>query len=190
MTTTHILGFPRIGAHRELKHALEAFWRGEDPDATRLQDTGRSLRARHWQAQREAGLAFVTVGDFAWYDHILTLCATLGALPRRFGFDARALTLAQYFALARGNADHPAMDMTKWFDTNYHHLVPEFDEHTRFDGGVSWLFDEVDEARALGHAVKVALPGPLTRRLQAALAEEIGLDLGLQAAEYAAKYGA
>lgn len=162
MTTTHILGFPRIGAHRELKHALEAFWRGEDPDATHLQDTGRRLRARHWQAQRDAGLAFVTVGDFAWYDHVLTLCATLGALPRRFGFDARALTLAQYFALARGNADHPAMDMTKWFDTNYHHLVPEFDEHTRFDGGVSWLLDEVDEARALGHAVKAVLPGPLT----------------------------
>jgi len=125
MTQTHILGFPRIGAQRELKHALESFWRGDDPDAARLVDTGRMLRARHWQAQRDAGQTLVTVGDFAWYDHILSLCVALGALPRRFGFDARQLSLSEYFALARGNADQPAMDMTKWFDTNYHHLVPE-----------------------------------------------------------------
>lgn len=162
MTQTHILGFPRIGAQRELKHALESFWHGDDPDAARLVDTGRMLRARHWQAQRDAGQTLVTVGDFAWYDHILSLCVALGALPRRFGFDARQLSLSEYFALARGNADQPAMDMTKWFDTNYHHLVPELDAHTRFDGGVTWLWGEVDEAQALGHPVKAVLPGPIT----------------------------
>jgi 5-methyltetrahydropteroyltriglutamate--homocysteine methyltransferase len=116
----------------------------------------------HWQWQRDAGLDFVTVGDFAWYDSILQTACHLGAVPERFGFDARTLTLPQYFALARGTDDQPAMELTKWFDTNYHYLVPEWSASTRFDGGVDWLFEEVEEARALGHQVRVALPGPLT----------------------------
>jgi len=123
---------------------------------------GRDLRERHWLCQRGAGLDFVTVGDFAWYDSVLQTLAYLGCAPRRFGFDPRSLTLPQYFTLARGDADHPAMEMTKWFDTNYHYLVPEWSAESQFEGGVKWLFDEVMQARELGHAVKVSVVGPLT----------------------------
>jgi 5-methyltetrahydropteroyltriglutamate--homocysteine methyltransferase len=161
MSIAHVLGFPRIGAKRELKVALEAFWRGELPEAELL-NVGRDLRAKHWQWQRDAGLDLVTVGDFAWYDAVLQTLAHLGCVPGRFDFDPRSLTLPQYFTLARGNADQPAMEMTKWFDTNYHYLVPEWSAESRFDGGVGWLFDEIAQAAALGHPVKVALVGPLT----------------------------
>ena len=161
MARTHILGYPRIGAQRQLKWAQEAFWRGE-LDETGLRQVGSRLRREHWQQQKAAGLDWVTVGDFAWYDTTLSLTATLGALPARFGLDAAALTLPAYFELARGNAAQPAMEMTKWFDTNYHYLVPEVNADTRFDGGVRWLFDEVAEAQAEGHAVKVALLGPVS----------------------------
>jgi len=161
LSIAHVLGFPRIGAKRELKIALEAFWRNEIPEA-RLLAIGRELRALHWQRQRDAGLDFVTVGDFAWYDSVLQTSAHLGCVPGRFGFDPRALTLPDYFTLARGDANHPAMEMTKWFDTNYHYLVPEWSSDTRFDGGVEWLFQEVTQAKELGHPVKVALVGPLT----------------------------
>jgi 5-methyltetrahydropteroyltriglutamate--homocysteine methyltransferase len=161
MARTHILGYPRIGAQRELKFAQEGFWKGQHSETT-LRETGSRLRRENWQAQREAGLDVVTCGDFAWYDQTLTLSATLGALPARFGFDAKQLTLAQYFELARGNASQPAMEMTKWFDTNYHFLVPELSPQTAFGGGVNWLLDEVDEALALGHRVKPVILGPIT----------------------------
>jgi len=161
MAVAHVLGFPRIGVKRELKLALEAYWRGEIPE-TGLLAVGRDLRERHWLCQRGAGLDFVTVGDFAWYDSVLQTLAYLGCAPRRFGFDPRSLTLPQYFTLARGDADHPAMEMTKWFDTNYHYLVPEWSAESQFEGGVKWLFDEVMQARELGHAVKVSVVGPLT----------------------------
>lgn len=161
MALTHILGYPRIGAQRELKFAQEAFWRGEHSEA-QLRSVGAQLRARHWQSQRDAGLDQVAVGDFAWYDATLSLSATLGALPARFGFDAKTLSLAQYFELARGNAAQPAMEMTKWFDTNYHYLVPELGPDTAFEGGVNWLLDEVDEALTLGHTPKPVILGPVT----------------------------
>ncbi|ASW01068.1 5-methyltetrahydropteroyltriglutamate--homocysteine S-methyltransferase [Paraburkholderia aromaticivorans] len=161
MARTHISGFPRIGAQRELKFAQESFWRGES-DEPHLRGVARELRARHWQLQQDAGLDFVTVGDFAYYDPMLNLSALLGALPQRFGFDPKALSLAQYYELARGNAAQPAMEMTKWFDTNYHYLVPELGPQTRFDGGVEWLFEEIDEALALNLPVKPVLIGPIT----------------------------
>jgi 5-methyltetrahydropteroyltriglutamate--homocysteine methyltransferase len=164
MSAAHILGFPRMGAQRELKFALEKYWReGMTAQAeSALRDTGRQLRAAHWQVQRDAGLAFVTVGDFAWYDQVLSTLAQVGGLPKRFGFDAAQLSLTQFFAMARGNAEQPAMEMTKWFDTNYHYLVPEFSADMAFGAGSDWLFDEIAEARAAGHAVKPALVGPLT----------------------------
>ncbi len=161
MASAHILGFPRIGAQRELKFALEGYWRGELTAQT-LRDTGRDLRARHWALQRQAGLDYVSVGDFAWYDQVLNTLALLGALPTRFGFDAANLSLADYFVAARGNSQHLAMEMTKWFDTNYHYLVPEWTADSRFDGGVNDVFDELAEAQALGHAAKVTLVGPLS----------------------------
>lgn len=161
MALAHILGFPRIGAQRELKFALESFWRGETDQAA-LEASGRALRASHWELQAQAGMDFVTVGDFAWYDQVLSTLALLGALPERFGFEPQQLRLPDYFTLARGSSDCFAMEMTKWFDTNYHYLVPEWSAGTRFDGGVDWLYDEVREAQAQGHRVKVALLGPLS----------------------------
>ena len=161
MARTHILGFPRIGAHRELKFAQESLWRGES-DETFLLDTSKALRQRHWELQREAQLDWVTVGDFAYYDHMLNLSALLGALPSRFGFNPGKLTLTEYYELARGNKAQPAMEMTKWFDTNYHYLVPDLEPQTRFDGGVNWLFEEIDEALALNLPVKPVLIGPIT----------------------------
>ena len=161
MARTHILGFPRIGAQRELKFAQESFWRGET-DENHLRGVARELRARHWRLQQDAGLDFITVGDFAYYDPMLTLSALLGALPERFGFDPATLSLARYYELARGNAAQPAMEMTKWFDTNYHYLVPELGPQTSFDGGVEWLFDEIDEVLALNSPVKPVLIGPIT----------------------------
>ncbi|MBM5574844.1 5-methyltetrahydropteroyltriglutamate--homocysteine S-methyltransferase [Deefgea sp. CFH1-16] len=166
MTTTHtakahILGFPRIGAQRELKFALEKFWRDEISEAE-LVKVGQTLRRRHWAWQSEADLDWVSVGDFAWYDQILNTAALLGCLPERFAFDAKRLSLSQYFALARGNAEQPALEMTKYFDTNYHYLVPELSSESTFDGGVEWFFHEIEDAQTQGHAVKAVLPGPLT----------------------------
>jgi len=161
MARTHILGFPRIGAHRELKFAQESFWRGES-DETYLRVVAKELRQRHWNQQRSAKLDFVTVGDFAYYDQMLNLSALLGALPQRFEFEPAKLTLTQYYELARGNKAQPAMEMTKWFDTNYHYLVPELGPQTAFDGGIEWFFDEIDEALALGLPVKPVLIGPVT----------------------------
>ena len=160
MTTAHNLGFPRIGTQRELKHALESFWKGKLSEAELL-ETGKTLRARHWQIQREAGIKLIPVGDFAWYDQMLNMAALLGASPARFGFDT-PLSLSQYFQLARGNAQQPAMEMTKWFDTNYHYIVPEFLNSSEFSLSSSWLFDEVAEAQALGINAKPVLIGPLT----------------------------
>jgi len=161
MTIAHNLGFPRIGVQRELKKALEAFWQGTI-DAEQLTAAGGSLRAQHWKAQQAAGIAHIPVGDFAYYDQMLNMTALLGAAPARFGFGGTPLTLNQYFALARGTQDQPAMEMTKWFDTNYHYIVPEFHPETHFTLDPAWLLAELDEALALGIDAKPVLIGPLT----------------------------
>jgi 5-methyltetrahydropteroyltriglutamate--homocysteine methyltransferase len=172
---THILGFPRIGANRELKFALESHWRGESSEQA-LEQTGRTLRARHWALQAEAGLDHVTVGDFAFYDQVANHVQLFGCEPARFGFDAAQSQLSRYFAMARGDGQQTdccggahaqpgaghALEMTKWFDTNYHYLVPEFSPETEFSLGCERLFDEVSEAQQLGHAVKAVLLGPLS----------------------------
>jgi methionine synthase II (cobalamin-independent) len=159
-TLLHNLGFPCIGVNRELKHAVEAFWKGESTLA-KLEQTGRELRAGHWRLQQDRGVRMVPVGDFAWYDRMLNMSALLGCAPRRFGFGGK-ITLDQYFQLARGNEAQGAMEMTKWFDTNYHYLVPEFDAGTFFSIGVESLFDELAEARQAGAVPKPVLIGPLT----------------------------
>ena len=178
MINTHAIGFPRMGAQRELKVALELYWRGEI-DAETLSTTGRELRARHWALQRDAGLDFVTVGDFAYYDHVANHIQMLGCEPPRFDFTGEEPELARYFTMARGVAaerrhddecicDHPAgggkpaLEMTKWFDTNYHYLVPEFDAQTSFRLASRRLLDEVAEAMALGHKAKPVILGPLS----------------------------
>lgn len=173
MALAHNLGFPRIGADRELKKALEAYWKG-DLDQTGLRAVGQQLRAAHWQVQKEAGIELLPVGDFAWYDQVLTHSLTLGAIPERFAHvrDAAGLpTLDTLFAMARGASSccgaslgktQYAQELTKWFDTNYHYLVPEFTQDQRFQLSWEQLFEEVDEAHALGHKVKPVLIGPLT----------------------------
>ena len=159
MTTTHVLGFPRIGARRELKNALESHWKGHTQEDT-LRAIGHALRQRHWREQREAGLDYVTVGDFAWYDQVHNHTALFGAMPPRFG--AGPVSLADYFRMARGDARQPALEMTKWFDTNYHYLVPELGRDTVFRLNPEWLLPEVEEARAEGHKVKVVVLGPIS----------------------------
>ncbi|MCF6353917.1 MAG: 5-methyltetrahydropteroyltriglutamate--homocysteine S-methyltransferase [Candidatus Polarisedimenticolaceae bacterium] len=165
MTTTHNLGFPRIGAQRELKKALESYWSGQI-DAGQLEKAGQELRAHHWQQQQAAGLDLIPVGDFSWYDHILDMSAMLGAVPERFQWSGERVDLDTYFRMARGRAPsgEPAAagEMTKWFDTNYHYIVPEFRPEQEFQLSCSKLFDEVTEALALGYRVKPVLPGPLT----------------------------
>lgn len=160
MASTHLLGFPRIGSHRELKTAVESFWK-ESIDEAALRAVGSTLRQRHWALQKAADLAMVTVGDFAWYDHFHNATCLFGAAPARFGLNGK-VDLSGYFAMARGTPEQPALAMKKWFDTNYHYLVPELSRDTRFSLNAEWLLPEVREARALGYAVKVALPGPLT----------------------------
>ncbi|MGH8762524.1 MAG: 5-methyltetrahydropteroyltriglutamate--homocysteine S-methyltransferase, partial [Nitrosospira sp.] len=161
MALTHNLGFPRIGAHRELKKALEAHWRGEINEE-RLQTAAVELRKKHWILQHEAGIDLIPVGDFAFYDQMLNMTALLGAAPARFNAGSGEMGLDLYFAMARGTPDQPAMEMTKWFDTNYHYIVPEFDAGTKFHIASSQLFREVAEATALGISPKVVLIGPLT----------------------------
>ncbi|EDY85997.1 5-methyltetrahydropteroyltriglutamate--homocysteine S-methyltransferase [gamma proteobacterium HTCC5015] len=171
--TAHILGFPRIGAKRETKKAVEAFWRGEI-DRDTLQQRGAEVRADAWRRQSEAGLDFVTVGDFSWYDGVLDTSARLGVVPPRFqgvGAEAgRATTvdLDTYFRMARGRGvesgggDTFACEMTKWFDTNYHYLVPEFFAEQRFALNIDDLLTQIEEAKALGHNVKPTILGPLS----------------------------
>lgn len=162
-TTTHILGYPRVGSQRELKFAQEKYWQG-DIGQTELKEVGSLLRHRHWGDQSGAGLDFVSVGDFAWYDHVLGTSMLLGHLPKRHrkGFP----DLDTLFRVARGKAPTgcscAAADMTKWFNTNYHYLVPEFSADDEFT--VSWqqLFEEVAEAKQAGHAVKPVLLGPVS----------------------------
>ncbi|WP_368873327.1 5-methyltetrahydropteroyltriglutamate--homocysteine S-methyltransferase [Shewanella algae] len=158
------LGFPRIGRRRELKFALEKYWRGESSVAE-LESVARELRRTHWQWQADAGVAQLPVCDFAYYDQVLTLSATLGVIPERHR-DGGAVNLDTLFRIARGRAPSgkhaPASEMTKYFNTNYHYLVPELSEDQRFDIAWEQLFEEVTEAQALGHTAKPVLLGPVT----------------------------
>ncbi|MGV8990589.1 MAG: 5-methyltetrahydropteroyltriglutamate--homocysteine S-methyltransferase [Thiobacillus sp.] len=160
MALAHVLGVPRIGPHRELKFAQEAYWRDEIDEAA-LKAVASGIRQANWQRQHAAGLDVVAVGDFAFYDQMLNHVALLGCAPPRFGF-GQHINLSQYFQLARGNADCHAMEMTKWFDTNYHYLVPEFKPDTQFSLDKNWLFDEVGEAQVAGFNAKPVLIGPLS----------------------------
>ncbi|MCC6916880.1 5-methyltetrahydropteroyltriglutamate--homocysteine S-methyltransferase [Nitrosomonas sp.] len=158
---THNLGFPRIGAQRELKKGLETFWKGQI-DAEQLQAAACNIRTGNWQLQQKAGIDLIPVGDFSLYDHMLDMTALLGAIPRRFGHTGDNVSLDLYFAMARGTVDQPAMEMTKWFNTNYHYIVPEFEHDTRFHLASDRLFQEIKETKALGVNAKAVLVGPLT----------------------------
>ena len=162
MAHTHNLGFPRIGARRELKLALEAYWKNESPQHDLLA-TGAQLRQVNWRAQH--GLDWLPVGDFSFYDHVLDMSFALGNLPARVRGLA-ADSLDNYFRIARGRsagegAEVTAGEMTKWFDTNYHYIVPELDHDTVFAADPERLVAQFAEARAIGRA-KPVLVGPVT----------------------------
>jgi 5-methyltetrahydropteroyltriglutamate--homocysteine methyltransferase len=159
------LGYPRIGDARELKRALESFW-AKEISAEELQAAAAALRRRHWQAMKAAGIRQLPSNDFSLYDHVLDMMDTVGAVPPRF----RAIRdpLTRYFAMARGYQDQTtgldltALEMTKWFDTNYHYLVPELAVGQSFELDVSRILRHVEEARSLGIETRPVLLGPVT----------------------------
>ncbi|MGX6508730.1 5-methyltetrahydropteroyltriglutamate--homocysteine S-methyltransferase [Rhodococcus sp. SJ-2] len=154
-----VLGSARIGPNRELKKAVESYWAGKiDRDA--LDKVAADLRVDTWAAQRDAGLDSIPVNTFSYYDHVLDTAAMLGALPPRVS--GIADDLDRYFAAARGNDDVAPLEMTKWFDTNYHYLVPEIGPDTVFALDTSKVLGEVAEARALGIPARPVVVGPLT----------------------------
>lgn len=161
----HTLGFPRVGLRRELKKAQESYWAG-NATQEELLTVGRELRARHWQQQKDAGVDLLPVGDFAWYDHVLTTSLLLGNVPARHQNEDGSVDLDTLFRIGRGRAPTgqpaAAAEMTKWFNTNYHYMVPEFTKGQQFKLTWTQLLDEVDEALALGHNVKPVLLGPVT----------------------------
>lgn len=169
MTKIHNLGFPRIGAKRELKFALEAYWKGES-SRDDLKVLGQQLRQRHWQLQAE--LDWVPIGDFAFYDQVLDMSFTLGNLPERVQ-DFHGDALDNYFRVARGRSAQSASaaqccggvaagEMTKWFDTNYHYIVPEFTAVTAFKLDASRLLEQLAEAKDQGVTAKPVIIGPVT----------------------------
>lgn len=161
----HTLGFPRIGLDRELKKAQENYWAGKISQEE-LVAVGKALRARHWQQQADAGVELLPVGDFAWYDQVLGTSLLLGNVPPRHRNEDGSLDLDTLFRVARGRAPTgkpaAASEMTKWFNTNYHYIVPEFQQGQSFTFAWKELLEEVDEALVLGHKVKPVLLGPVT----------------------------
>ncbi|MDO5554374.1 MAG: 5-methyltetrahydropteroyltriglutamate--homocysteine S-methyltransferase [Planctomycetia bacterium] len=159
---THVLGFPRMGVQRELKFALESYWKGNST-LDELSKISRELRLNHWSVQKKAGLSCVSTGDFSWYDHVLDTAVLLGVIPKRFR-DLPSGGAELYFAMARGDQKKniPAMEMTKWFDTNYHYIVPEIEADCSPRLSSSKIFEETREAVEAGFDVKPVLLGPIS----------------------------
>ncbi len=167
------LGFPRIGAGRELKKALENYWSAK-LNADDLLAAGKSLRQKHWMLQKQIGIEHIPSNDFSLYDHVLDAAAMVGAVPSRYGAFTNKVDLRTYFAMARGfqgeasrggsgtPVDVPAMEMTKWFDTNYHYIVPEFETGQRFQLASLKPIEEFLEAKALGIQTRPVLLGPVS----------------------------
>jgi 5-methyltetrahydropteroyltriglutamate--homocysteine methyltransferase len=177
MSIATIPGYPRLGARRELKWALEGYWAGKRT-AEALEQTAREVRRADWAAQVAAGLDLVPVNDFSLYDQVLDATALAGAVPYRYGWSGETVDLDTYFAMARGRTGaRPAraMEMTKWFDTNYHYLVPEFVPGQHFRLASAKPFAELAEARAAGVPAKPVLLGPITYLLLGKGAED-GVD--------------
>lgn len=180
---TQNLGYPRIGKRRELKRGLEKYWEGA-MTGEELQALGTELRRANWLTQRDAGVDFIPSNDFSFYDQVLDMSCLLGNVPSRYAHREGTVPLELYFAMARGRASNGeagdpgtevACEMTKWFDTNYHYLVPEFNEETAFSLLGSKVFDEFLEAKALGIDTVPVLIGPLT---YLGLGKEIDAETG------------
>jgi 5-methyltetrahydropteroyltriglutamate--homocysteine methyltransferase len=155
------LGFPRMGRRRELKLALEKYWSGETNEDSLLQ-AAQALRKEHWQLQVEAGIATPPSNDFSLYDHVLDMAITLGAIPRRFDSPAGPVPLSTCFAMARGSKQAPALEMTKWFDSNYHYVVPEFEARMQYELRSNKAVEDYLEAKALGIETRPVLLGPVS----------------------------
>ena len=160
---THVLGFPRMGAQRELKWALESYWNGKR-DGAELLTVAQSLKEQNWKTQAEAGLSMVSTGDFSLYDHVLDTTFMLGLIPQRFAEQDMDDTLKLYFQLARGDKSKnlAAMEMTKWFNTNYHFIVPEIDQSSQAKLFSKRIIEDTKQAIELGYPAKAVLLGPIT----------------------------
>ncbi|MEO1928141.1 MAG: 5-methyltetrahydropteroyltriglutamate--homocysteine S-methyltransferase [Nautiliaceae bacterium] len=156
---TYVIGFPRIGEQRELKKALEAYWAGKSTQEE-LQKAASELRKRHWTYQKNAGIDLISVNDFSFYDNMIDAMTMLNAVPERYKDIDNCMD--RYFAIARGDANHKAMEMTKWFNTNYHYIVPELDVNMDFKASIDKIKIEYNEAKELGINPKVNFIGPIT----------------------------
>ncbi len=165
MVLATTLGFPRIGDMRQLKKAVESYWKGQT-SIDELTAVGKDLRAHNWQLQKNAGIDHIPSNDFAYYDQVLNMIATLGLVPARYKHDGGEVDLDTYFAMARGaqkeGIDVTAMEMTKWYDTNYHYIVPEFEEGMEPSLCSDKIFKHYEEAKAMGIETRPVLIGPAT----------------------------
>jgi len=155
---TYIVGFPRIGEQRELKKVLENFW-AKNSSFDRVLEIASDLKKRHWEYQKDAGIEYISSNDFSLYDNMLDTAIMLGAIPKRFkNLDSHEL----YFSMARGNKNNTAMEMTKWFNTNYHYIVPELSLEDTYRLNATKLINEYKEAKRIGIKTKINIIGPLT----------------------------
>src|SRR5215210_2171811 len=166
MALSNVSGFPRIGRNRELKFATEGYWRGK-ASVDELAATGKAIRVENWKLMQDAGIDLIPSNDFSYYDQVLDMIALVGAVPERYGWKGDQVDLDTYFAMARGrqtdDVDVTAMEMTKWFNTNYHYIVPELGPDTRFSLSSSKPFDEHAEAmEELGIDTVPVLIGPVS----------------------------
>jgi len=156
---TYVVGFPRIGEQRELKKALESYWSGKITQ-DELKSTASDLRKRHLTYQKNAGIDLISINDFSFYDNMLDMTVILNAVPEKYKDIENELD--RYFAMARGDANHKALEMTKWFNTNYHYIVPELDINMDFCANIDKIVTEYNEAKELGIEPKVNIIGPIT----------------------------
>ncbi|KAK6126549.1 hypothetical protein DH2020_039717 [Rehmannia glutinosa] len=158
---SHIVGYPRMGPKRELKFALESFWDGKS-SAEDLEKVSADLRASIWKQMSGAGIKYIPSNTFSYYDQMLDTTAMLGAVPPRYNWTGGEIGFSTYFSMARGNASVPAMEMTKWFDTNYHFIVPELGPDVNFSYASHKAVNEYNEAKSLGVDTVPVLIGPVT----------------------------
>ncbi|KAH9547233.1 hypothetical protein CY35_11G024900 [Sphagnum magellanicum] len=163
---SHVVGYPRMGPKRELKFALESFWDGKT-SAADLEAVAKDLRASIWKQTADAGVTLIPSNTFSYYDQVLDTTALVGAVPPLYGWTGGDIGLDIYFSMARGNATKPAMEMTKWFDTNYHFIVPELGPETKFSYSSRKAVNEYKEAKELGIETVPVLVGPVTYLLLA-----------------------
>ncbi|GAA1329263.1 hypothetical protein GCM10009647_067860 [Streptomyces sanglieri] len=170
-----VYGYPRQGQNRELKKAIEGYWKGR-VTADALRDTAADLRRSNWRQLADAGIDEVPTGDFSYYDHVLDTTVLVGAIPERHRAAVEADALDGYFAMARGTQEVAPLEMTKWFDTNYHYLVPELGPDTVFATNSAKQVAELEEALALGLTARPVLVGPVTYLLLAKPAPGVPAD--------------